>query len=72
MTNTKLLLMVMVLALAFVMFTSHQAWGEQDCHDGKKVLLVVCHDTVKIDGDYVPPNPSCRRVVLLVVNSGKS
>ena len=54
MANIKFLLVVF--ALVFVMFTSHQAWSEQDCHEDKeKLLITICWDTVKIDGAYVPP-----------------
>ena len=61
MANIKFLLAVF--ALVFVMFTSHQAWSEQDCHEDKEKLLTICWDTIKIDGAYVRPTAFCRYFV---------
>jgi hypothetical protein len=61
MANIKFLLMVF--ALVFVMFSSHQALSEQDCHEDKEKLLTICWDTIKIDGAYVPPTRFCRYFV---------
>ena len=61
MANIKFLLAVF--ALVFVMFTSHQAWSEQNFHEDKEKVLTICWDTVKIDGAYVPPTNFCNHFV---------
>lgn len=61
MTSIKLRLMVLLIVVT--MFTSHQAWGEQDCHEDKETILMVCYDSIEINGDYVPPTNICRRAV---------
>jgi hypothetical protein len=66
MANIKFLLMVF--ALVFVMFASHQALSEQDYHEDKEKLLTICWDTIKIDGAYVPPTAFCRYFVKKKVN----
>ena len=64
MANIKFLLVVF--ALVFVMFTSHQAWSEQDFHEDKEKVLTIFWDTVKIDGAYVPPADFCCYFVQIV------
>jgi hypothetical protein len=32
----KVTFQILMFALAFAIFTTHQAWGEQDCHDEKE------------------------------------
>ncbi|OEL18460.1 hypothetical protein BAE44_0020523 [Dichanthelium oligosanthes] len=45
------------------MFTTHKAWGDQDCYTEKRNVLTVCEQTIKNIGDYIPPSNICRNVV---------
>ncbi|PUZ43818.1 hypothetical protein GQ55_8G037800 [Panicum hallii var. hallii] len=60
---TKVTLGLLASALVFTMFAAHQAWGEPDCYAEKELVLRKCRFTIKIPGDYVRPNPSCRVAV---------
>ncbi|OEL32785.1 hypothetical protein BAE44_0006196 [Dichanthelium oligosanthes] len=53
----------MVLGVVFIIFKSHQAWGEQDCHADKATIKLVCINTIKVKGDYIPPSYLCRHLV---------
>ena len=54
---------LMVLGVVLIMFTSHKAWGEQDCYADKRTILRVCINSIKISGDYAPPSYLCRHLV---------
>ncbi|KAF8664720.1 hypothetical protein HU200_054438 [Digitaria exilis] len=61
---TKVTLELLVFVLVLLMPTTHQAWGEPDCYVEKELLVLrKCRFTIKILGDYVSPNPSCRVAV---------
>ena len=54
---------LMVLGVVLIMFTSHKAWGEQDCYADKNTIKRVCINSIKISGNYVPPSYLCRHLV---------
>ncbi|TVU30186.1 hypothetical protein EJB05_21796, partial [Eragrostis curvula] len=60
---TKVFFHVLVFALIFAMFTTHQTLGEQDCTDEKIAVLRTCKKTLDIDDDYVEPTSRCRHLV---------
>ncbi|TVU14118.1 hypothetical protein EJB05_37564, partial [Eragrostis curvula] len=60
---TKVSLQVLVVALIFAMFTTHQTWGEQDCHQEKILVIQKCKATIEIGVPYVRPRSDCRQVV---------
>ncbi|RLM58290.1 hypothetical protein C2845_PM18G00780 [Panicum miliaceum] len=60
---TKVTLGLLASALVFTMFAAHQAWDEPDCYAEKELVLRKCRFTIKVPGDYVRPNPSCRVAV---------
>lgn len=59
----KVTFQILMFALAFAIFTTHQAWGEQDCHDEKEDVEKYCIGSIKINGDYEPTTAMCRQVV---------
>ncbi|OEL33872.1 hypothetical protein BAE44_0005109 [Dichanthelium oligosanthes] len=61
--GTKVTLELLAFALVLITFTTHQARGEPDCYAEKELVLRKCRSTIKIPGDYVHPNPSCRVAV---------
>ena len=56
-------LQLVVFALVFTMFGTHQAWGVQDCYREKDLVKERCMETIKIGAPYVPPTESCRHTV---------
>ncbi|TVU15250.1 hypothetical protein EJB05_38775, partial [Eragrostis curvula] len=63
MMATKVIHEALVLALVFTMLTTHQAWGEYDCHGEKELVKSKCKKTITMVGDYIPPDDNCRRAV---------
>ena len=59
----KVTFQILTFALAFAILITHQAWGEQDCHDQKEDVEKRCMNSIKIDGDYEPPSRQCRQTV---------
>ena len=60
---TKATLEVLIFALVFIMFTTHQTQGEPDCYRQKDLVLYKCKYSIKISGDYIGPDSTCRELV---------
>lgn len=57
--NIKLILQPLVFALLFTSFRTHQTWGEQDCYEEKRWVILYCGGTISNVGPYEPPTNSC-------------
>ncbi|TVU50834.1 hypothetical protein EJB05_02225, partial [Eragrostis curvula] len=63
MMNIKIIPRLLVFSVVFMMFTVHQAWGEQECYQEKANVENVCMNSITINGPYVPPIGHCCNVV---------
>ena len=57
--NIKLILQPLVFALFFTSFRTHQTWGEQDCYEEKRLVILYCGGTISNVGPYEPPTNGC-------------
>ncbi|KAF8703559.1 hypothetical protein HU200_032373 [Digitaria exilis] len=53
---TKGILQAMVFALVFIILSTHQACGEEDCYRDKKLVLHNCKSDIAVATQYVPPS----------------
>nr|TKW06245.1 hypothetical protein SEVIR_7G230100v2 [Setaria viridis] len=63
--HIKVILQLLVFALVLTIFTTHQAWGEEDCYEEKRSIIKYCIKSIRIRGKYVPPSRTCRVYVEL-------
>lgn len=63
MMDPKVAFQILIIALIVFMFTTHQAWGEQDCHNEKISVIRKCQKIIEIGTPYARPRGACRRAV---------
>lgn len=61
----KAIISILVCVFVFALFRTGEAFDHYDCHPEKDLIMDKCMRTIRIEGDYVPPDDKCRKAVKL-------